>query len=82
MDNILWDNISYDDLIKIGSIKNKKLSGKIILNNTTITNNEIEKLLQYFGDNCLTANNSLYIDVPNGAFILNTTTNIVEGDNL
>ena len=82
MDDIAWNGITFNELIRIGRIGNKKLKGRVDLSDESITKQQIEELVLLFGSNCLSPQNEFFIKVQDGVFIIGGSDSVVEGDSL
>ena len=77
MDNVNWEGINVDDLVKIGRIGNLDLKGKVVV--TEISLEQINALIDVFGESAFNRNSDFYIDAPAAIFISGRT-ELVEGD--
>ena len=77
MDNIEWENVNYEDLIKIGNIREVKLRGYAKLNE--VSQEIVDALASLFGDDVFNSESDFYVDAPNSIFISGPS-EIIEGD--
>jgi len=78
IDNVSWNVTSINDLIELGNLVNKNISGKIIVSGN-ISLDQINILKSKFGENCFNPSNSLYITDNKSVYILGDSS-IVEGN--
>ena len=77
MDNIDWKNVSPDDLLRVAGLKTLSLKGTIVLNSVNLE--QINALINIFGEQVFAKGGELYIDAPNAVFVIGRTT-INEGE--
>ena len=77
MDNIEWEDVNYEDLIRIGNIKNVTLKGYARLAESS--QESIDALNEVFGPSVFDKDSVFYIDAPNSIFIV-CPDEIIEGD--
>lgn len=77
MDNVNWEGINVDDLVNIGKIGNLDLKGKVVV--TEISLEQINALIDVFGESAFNRNSDFYINAPAAIFISGRN-EIVEGE--
>lgn len=75
LDNINW-NCTAAEIIKLGEIKTAggtlSLKGKITLD--SVTDEQVNKIVEIYGSNCFSSNNELWIVAPASIFVSGPTT--------
>ena len=74
--DINWTNVDATQLIRLGDIKSAggtlSLKGKIYL--SSVTDEQVNQLVEIFGSNCFDSNSELWISAPSSIFISGKTT--------
>ena len=77
MDNVNWTGAAAEDLVAIAKIGNLDLKGKVILESITLE--QINALMDAFGESAFNRNSDFYIDAPAAIFISGRT-ELTEGE--
>lgn len=77
MDNVAWENVNYQDLIRIGGIKEVTLKGYAKI--TEVSQEIIDALSEVFGNSLFDRDSDFYVDAPESIFISGPS-EIIEGD--
>lgn len=77
MDNVNWTGAAAEDLVNIAKIGNLDLKGKVVLESITLE--QINALMDAFGESAFNRNSDFYIDAPAAIFISGRT-ELVEGE--
>ena len=77
IDNIEWENVNYEDLIKIGNIREVKLRGYVKI--TEASQEIVDALTTVFGASVFDKNSDFFIDAPPAIFIVGPD-EILEGE--
>ena len=76
LDNVDWTDVDADKLIEISKIGNLSLKGRIYLKSISLE--QMNRLMEVFGETAFNENAELFIDGPDAIFILGNT-DILEG---
>ena len=77
MDNVAWDNMDYQELIKVASIGNLSLKGYAKL--TEASEEIVSAIIDAFGEEVFNADNDFFIDAPASIFIIGPS-EVLKGD--
>jgi hypothetical protein len=77
IDNVNWEGVNADDLIKIAKIGTLDLKGKAVLKSITLE--QVNALLSIYGENVFDKNTDFYIDAPAAVFVSGRT-ELLEGE--
>ena len=77
MDNVNWTGVDADDLVRIGRIGNLDLKGKVVVSEISLE--QINALIDVFGESAFDRDSDFYIDAPAAIFISGRT-ELVEGE--
>jgi hypothetical protein len=77
MDNVNWTGAAAEDLVNIAKIGTLDLKGKVVLESITLE--QINALMDAFGESAFNRNSDFYIDAPDAIFISGRT-ELVEGE--
>ena len=77
MDNIDWKNVDANKLAEISGIGNLDLKGKVVL--TSVTIEQINTLMDVFGETAFDKNSDFFIYAP-GAIFITGRTELLEGE--
>lgn len=77
MDNVDWKDVGPDELIEFGSLGYMSLKGTIVL--SSINLDQINSLIEIFGESVFAKGGELYIDAPNSVFVIGRTS-LLEGE--
>lgn len=77
MDNIDWKNVDANKLAEISGIGNLDLKGKVVL--TSVTIEQINTLMDVFGETAFDKNSDFFIYAP-GAMFITGRTELLEGE--
>lgn len=77
MDNVNWTGAAAEDLVNLAKIGTLDLKGKVVLESITIE--QINALMDAFGESAFNRNSDFYIDAPDAIFISGRT-ELVEGE--
>ena len=77
MDNIDWKNVDANKLAEISEIGNLDLKGKVVL--TSVTIDQINMLMNVFGETAFDKNSDFFIYAP-GAMFITGRTELLEGE--
>ena len=77
MDNIDWKNVDADKLAEISGIGNLDLKGKVVL--SSITLEQLNTLIDVFGETAFDKNSDFFINAPNAIFVTGRT-ELLEGE--
>ena len=77
MDNVNWTGASAEDLVNLAKIGTLDLKGKVVLESITLE--QINALMDAFGESAFDRNSDFYIDAPDAIFISGRT-ELVEGE--
>lgn len=77
MDNIDWKGVNADDLVKIANIGTLELKGKVTLEGITIE--QLNVLMDVFGESAFDKNADFFINAPDAIFVTGRT-EILEGE--
>lgn len=72
IDNINWEGVNADWLIRLGNFRKLNLKGIIKIDEVTIE--QLTILQSIFGKNCFSYNSELYIKVPDGVYLVGPNT--------
>lgn len=77
MDNIEWKDVNADQLVEIAQIGNIQLKGKVTV--TDITLEQLNALINVFGESAFDKNAELFINAPDAIFVTGRT-ELLEGE--
>ena len=77
MDNVAWDNMDYQELIKVASIGNLSLKGYAKL--TEASEEIVSAIIDAFGEEVFNADNDFFVDAPASIFIIGPS-EVLKGD--
>ena len=77
MDNIDWKNVDADKLAEISGIGNLDLKGKVVL--SSITLEQLNTLIDAFGETAFDKNSDFFINAPDAIFVTGRT-ELLEGE--
>ena len=77
MDNVDWEGATADELINLSKLGMLDLKGKVSI--SEITPEQLNALIEAFGENVFNKNSDFYIDAPSAVFVSGRTT-IKEGE--
>ena len=77
MDNVNWTGAAAEDLVNLAKIGTLDLKGKVVLESITLE--QINALMDAFGESAFNRNSDFYIDAPDAIFISGRT-ELVEGE--
>ena len=77
MDNIDWKNVDADKLAEISGIGNLDLKGKVVL--SSITLEQLNTLIDVFGETAFDKNSDFFINAPDAIFVTGRT-ELLEGE--
>lgn len=77
MDNVAWDNMDYQELIKIANIGNLSLKGYAKL--TEASEEIVNAIIDAFGEEVFNADNDFFVDAPASIFIIGPS-EVLKGD--
>lgn len=77
MDNIEWKDVNADQLVEIAQIGNIQLKGKVTV--TDITIEQLNALINVFGESAFDKNAELFINAPDAIFVTGRT-ELLEGE--
>ena len=77
MDNVDWKNVDADKLAEISEIGNLDLKGKVVLSSITIE--QLNTLIEVFGESAFDKNSDFFINAP-GAIFVTGRTELLEGE--